>query len=322
MPETKDMYGLPPGIITDVNGLPTLEPLWWAIDEPGMDDLYAKAGGDGGSLQPMIDRLKVYPVNINNKGATLFLAQYILGQDGTTTFNFMDGFPIDVLEILVLIGEYSSLTANVDVVPGAGKPVPPMPTKIFSWPETDHILLNKMYSSQTDGAAGLTTKLFADSLGAEKPKTHWWFGATYAAGQADQRKFPLPGEFVGLGVRLFVDKIWGQQLSNPFIFSGNWADTIFYSSAVVKSVNAPTDDQPYPTYEVQWRGQTVTAVPTDFAVFAVGDRVTVLKSCDATKTEQRYDDEDAKDTASSNFNDLTWTLVPVSFFSDENGIGI
>ena len=314
MTEEFDIYGLPPGILSDINGLPTLEPLWWGTDEPSMDDLYDKAGGDGGSLQPMIDRLKIYPVNINKKGFTLFLAQYKLDQDGTTNVNFMISFPIDVLEMMVLIGQYSSLPSAVDTVPGERKAIPPLPTELFNWPEKDRIVFNKMYVAVQDSAAGLTTKMFAKSLGGgEEPKKHWWFNVLFSSEQADQKKFPVPGEFLALGVRIFIDKIWGKQKSNPFLYSGNWMDTVFYTSAVITEVIDPTDTVPYSTYKVKWHGNDdeITVKPSDFALYKVGDRVTILKDVTATKKSQRWDDDDMK-----TFGD-TWMIVPVTFYGLE-----
>ena len=310
MTEKLDIYGLPPGILSDTTGMPTLEPLWWGADEPGMDDLYDKADG---SLQPMIDLLKIYPVNIEKKGDTLFLAQFKLDKDGTTNINFMISFPIDVLEMMVLIGQYSSLPSTVDTVSGEGKVIPPLPKELFSWPEQDRIVFNKMYAAVQDSTYGLTTKMFADSLGGgQDPKKHWWFNVLFAKEQADQKRFPVPGEFLALGVRIFIDKIWGNQKSNPFIYSGNWFTTIYYDSAVITEVIAPTDTVPYSSYTVTWHGQKITGVrPSDFAEYRVGDRVTILKDITATKTTQRYDDEDMKAFGNG------WVVAPITFYGLE-----
>ena len=323
MTEKTDIYGLPPGILSDTIGLPTLEPLWWGVDEPGMDDLYDKAGRDSeseGSLRKtMIDRLKIYPVNIKTKdNPTLFLAQFKLDQSveqaGTVNINFMISFPIDTLEMMVLIGQYSSLPSTVDAVPGDDKPIPPLPTELFTWPEKDRIVFNKMYVAVQESAYGLTTKMFADSLGGEDPQYHWWFNVLFAKKQADQKKFPVPGEFLSLGVRIFIDKIWGKQKSNPFIYSGNWFATVYYDSAVIIDVIPPTNIKPYSTYTVTWHGleQEITKVkPSDFCEYRVGDRVTILKDVTTDKTVQRWDDDDMKTFGEG------WVIAPITFYGLE-----
>jgi len=298
--------------ISDLQGLPTLEITWWGILEPGMDDVLTKAGE---SLQPMIDRLKIYPVNISKSGQRIFMAQYKVKNNGEVNLNFLSGFPLDVLEMMVLIGEHSTLTDKVEVKPGRAG-IPTTPDNLFEWPEEDRILFNKMVKAEKNDNSGLTAKMFADSLGDEKPEKHWWFNAVFSAAQAEQRKFPVPGEFIGLGVRLFIDRLWDEQLSNPFIFSGCFADTVYYSSGVVKEVIPASDEMPYPTYKVQWRKSVVTAVPSDFAIYTVGDRVSILKSIDTDKTEQTWKDDDVVKFGES------WTIVPISFFDDGNGIGI
>jgi hypothetical protein len=300
--------------ISDPQGLPTLEATWWGFEtEPGMDDILTKAGD---SLQGMIDRLKVHPFN-GKSGERIFLAQYKIKSDGEMNLNFLGGFPLDCIEMMVLVGEYSSLPANVDVKAGDGKPIPPVPTKIFTWPEEDRIVFNKMAQAVRNSSSGLTAKMFADSLGSEAPKSHWWLNALFSSGQADQRKFPVPGEFLGLGVRIMFDKPWGNQKSSPLIYSGNWMDTIYYTSAVVKEVIAPSGDTPYPTYRVQWRKNEVTATPSDFAEYAVGDRVTILKEVDAEKTEQTWEDGDVEE-----FNKDKWVIAPVSFYDNGEGQGL
>jgi len=51
----------------------------------------------------------------------------------------------------------------------------------------------------------------------------------------------------------------------------------------ITEVIEPTDEVPYPTYKVQWRKDEVTATPSDFSEYRVGDRVTILKDVATTK---------------------------------------
>ena len=264
----------------------TLEPTWWVMDrEPEMDDL---AGTSGEVLQKMKDDLKIFPFQDTEKNDRLFLARFEIPKHGESFqfseavfategvvawLDFLAGFPVDCVEMLVLIGEYSTQADKVTVKDGAGKPAAPVPDKFFEWPEKDKVMFN---------LTGIPTKNVAKMLapnleGESKPaKVHWWFRVNLA--DQDSKKWPVPGEFLGLGVRMFPDKPWGKQKSSPFIWSGNWMDTVFLSSAVIKEVNDPTDNVLYSTYTVTWHGQEIKDVrPSDFCEYRVGDRVTVLK---------------------------------------------
>jgi hypothetical protein len=211
-----------------------------------------------------------------------------------------------------MVGEYSTdeklLAEAGSVKPGTGAAAP-MPTKFFQWPEEDKILVN------TTAIVSKDVKWFAKNLsGEQKPERHRWLRINLTAGSEEfPNKYPVPGEFMGLGVRMMPDKPWGKQESSPFLYSGNWMDTVYYTSAVVQGINEPTDEEPYSTYDVKWResgakGSSITVRPSDFAEYKVGDRVTILKDVATTKKTQLWKDEDM-DT----FGD-TWMIAPIGFY--------
>ncbi|CAO0821546.1 hypothetical protein DFAR_2470001 [Desulfarculales bacterium] len=111
---------------------------------------------------------------------------------------------------------------------------------------------------------------------------------------------------------MMPDKPWKQK-SSPFLYAGNWMDTIYYTSAVVTKVNSPTEDTPYPTYEVRWRSETFTAIPTDFAHYHVDDRVTILKDVDTEKKTQLWKDDDML----VDCDKTNWVICPVTFYGLE-----
>jgi hypothetical protein len=303
-----------------VNQIPqklrTLEPTWWILDrEPGMDDLADQAGK---SLEKMADDLKIYPFQDRDGKDRLFLARFEFPkyggefkfseatQEGSQGFiDFLAGFPIDCVEMLVAIGERSTKADQVAVKDGTGKAAAPVPTGefgFFKWPDMTKVLLN-LIAIPTKNVA----KIFAKNLeGEPKPaRVHWWFRVQLVGGT---KKFPVPGEFLGLGVRMMPDKPWGKQKSSPFIWSGNWMDTVYYSSGRITEVIDPTNTVPYPTYKVQWRKDVVTANPSDFAEYKVGDRVTILKDVSTTKKSQLWKDNDMK-----TFGE-TWMIAPIGFY--------
>ena len=283
-----------------------------------MDDL---AEGAEEVLKGMGEDLKIYPFQDTDGKDRLFLARFEFPKYGESfTFpeavfatgdvaawiDFLAGFPIDCCEMLVAIGEYSSTAKNVTVKDGTNKPAASVPDKFFTWPETDKVLFN---------LTGIPTKnvgkMLAPNLeGEPKPaKAHWWFLANLS--DQDKKKWPVPGEFLGLGIRMMPDVPWGKQKSSPFIYSGNWMDTVYLTGGVITAVIDSTDTVPYPTYKVKWRKDEFSVNQSDFALYKVGDRVTILKDVTATKKSQRWDDDDMK-----TFGD-TWMIVPVTFYGLE-----
>lgn len=230
----------------------------------------------------------------------------------TGAIHFLTGFPIDTIEMLVAVGEYSSKAKEgedekVAVQDGGGKCFAPVwdgESKIFEWPDKDKILLNLTAIAEP----GAASKYFSANLPSEPEPTnaHWWLRVGILDGE-----FPVPGEFVGLGVRLMPGEYWGKQLTSPFIYSGNWFDTVYLTGAKVKEVLEPDDTYAFSRYSVQWRKNLVTANPSDFAEYKVGDRVTLLKDVTATKVSQLWKDEDM-----GTYGD-NWMIVPFSFYGIE-----
>ena len=142
----------------------------------------------------------------------------------------------------------------------------------------------------------------------------------YLTGDGDvcegDRKWPIPGEFIGLGVRMLRGLPWGEQKSSPFIYAGNWVDGVFLTSGIIKEIIDPTDTIAYPTYKVAWHNiaDPITLNPSDFAEYKVGDRVTILKDITvAAKTHQSSEDDDVEPDCDKS----KWQIVPITFYGDQ-----
>lgn len=225
--------------------------------------------------------------------------------------HFLAGFPIDTVEMLMLIGEYSS-TKEISkinilkaVCPGQ-QATAPVPKPFFKWPVEEMLLLNK--TALLEYAA----LFFADNLPGEPEPTkpHWWF--RYEMVAKEGQTFPVPGEFLALGVRMMPGEYWGRkQLSSPFIYAGNWMDTVYLTSAVIKEIIDPDDTYPYCRYIVQWRKYEITANPSDFATYEVDDRISVLKDCAIDKKSQLWKDDDQHSWGEN------WMVAPISFYGED-----
>ena len=217
--------------------------------------------------------------------------------------DFLVGFPIAVIELQALVGEISSRPdLKNDLVESVQDPdsiTPAFPKTLFGGYAEDKILMNLMYLSND------YSEFMADDLqGEDKPAgLRWWLRVNLMSDVGGSPQlFPYPGEFVGLAVRLFPDRVSFSQESNPFIFSGCFADTVFFTSGFIKEIIAPTDDQPWPSYRITWRKDPddpnstgeYLLYPTDFTEYKVGDRVVILKNVTTTKTSEQWKDVDLK----------------------------
>ena len=132
---------------------------------------------------------------------------------------------------------------------------------------------------ESDNCEGL-----ADGVNGEREPAnpHWWFRVNCI----DTQKWPYPGEFLGLGNRIFPNLAWSispeDPRYSPFLFSGMFMDTVFITSAHVLDVEESTEG--YCKVKCKWREQEIWAYPTDFAKYEVDDRVTIIKTITTDKT--------------------------------------
>jgi hypothetical protein len=92
----------------------------------------------------------------------------------------------------------------------------------------------------------------------------------------------VPGEFLGILCRPVAcpPHVWWFQESSPFLYAGNWVETGNLTSGVVTVVTLEADREDGGIgnqYNVKVQGCEIIVDATDFLLYAVGDRVAVLK---------------------------------------------
>jgi len=291
---------------------PYLEATWFIFNDPALDFILQEAEG---SLDTMFSELQISPVVINNE-KKLFMACYEFPTYGNDFsfhiadkpdltigwIDFLGGMPFGDIEMLGIIGEYSSTREDIQVKKGNGMPVPPIPYRLFEGFGEDRVLFNQMWIASEN-----VIPLASQVAGVPKPQNpHWWL--RYFITENKEIKWPVPGEFLGLGVRIFPNLPWGSQESNPFLFSGNWMDTVYYSSGRIKEIIEPDVFKDYYRYKIQRRHQTEEITPTDFFNYEEGKRATILKNIGSSKTSQTWEDD-------KNFSQ-DWRLAPISFYEE------
>jgi hypothetical protein len=90
-------------------------------------------------------------------------------------------------------------------------------------------------------------------------------------------KWPLPGEFIGLLAKPWPSHVWWFQETSPFLYSGNWFETNYYTSGIIKEILAPAEGSVGLTYKCVVRGVEVCVSSSDFYGYSVGDRVSILR---------------------------------------------
>jgi len=311
----------------------SLHPTWWLLDDES-DDLNDIMTQAGTSLKDMFDLYKIKPVEFDSQ-QKLFVARFEFPtyqqdlQYPDAKFknvkkcrgwaDFLCGFPsLGAAEMLVIVGEWSSKQDKTDgyveaIEAAADDPSPPFPDDLFTGYRDNRVLSNYLFIGDPNDAGD--RDIFVDGVKGEPEPTglHWWSRINVT----DDNKSPVPGEFLGMAVRQWLDLPWGQQGSSPYLFSGHWMDTVYYTSGKVLAVNSPTDDRAFYTYTVTWRKFTLENVTsTDFNVYAVGDMVTIIKDVATDKASQLWKDDDMKAVPQS--DSTRWMIAPVMFYDIKN----
>ena len=242
--------------------------------------------------------------------------------------DFLVGVPVACIELQALVGEISSrpdvLKQLVESVQDPSMISPAFPKTLFGGYDPGKILMNLLY---LDG--DYSEFMAKDLSGEDKPTgLHWWLRTNLMSDiSGEPQKWPYPGEFLALAVRLMPDRFSDSQESNPFLYSGNFVDTVYFTSGFVKEVIDPTDEHPWPSYRITWRknpddsGSTgeYLLYPTDFTEYQVGDRIIILKDVTTEKTSQQWKDDDMKTMGGEQVGPddpvKSCAVAPLMFFS-------
>lgn len=223
-------------------------------------------------------------------------------------------FPIGqlgVMEIVSIIGESvtesDSFSSELATVIG-GRMMPPVHNKRGLCDGTH--LIERGYVVQDN-----VELMSADFEGQETWSPHRWLRHWIQP----EDTFPVPGEFVSLLAKPELYHVWWFQETYPFLYSGNFFETEYYTSGTVKEVIVPDDESDEETniYKIWIRGYEMWLRPTDFYEYAVGERVAVIKETlilldnwDWTLLES----DKNNNSSSANNPDGDWRIAPITFY--------
>jgi hypothetical protein len=155
-----------------------------------------------------------------------------------------------------------------------------------------------------------------DFIGQESIAPHQWLRHWIRGDDT----WPVPGEFVVMVAKPELYHVWWFQEKYPFLYSGNWFETEFYTSGVVQEIIPPSDGSEELTniYKVWVKCWELYLRSSDFYEYQVDERVAIVKdvkeytgNCNWLKIKA-----DGKDntTSSAATPDSDWRICPISFY--------
>ena len=317
--------------------LPYPESTWWKYDEPDFDILE----NAGESLKDMKEDLGIESIVINRDKERLFEARYefpqyerefkhteavfygkasdeefgeeVVGspEDVIGWIDFMGGVPYGCVEKIGIVGEVvSNVTEEGKDSPtkigveGNNRAVAPLPSrwevnkKFFSKEPLANLIFNKIWLGYKNALP------FTKGLD-NYPKTeHDWWTRINVLDTEEDKSTITPGEIIANALWLFPNLPWGWQRTSPFMFSGNRIETVYYTSAKVLEVIDAT------TYLISYSNKEVEAKSSDYAIYKVGERVTILKGVEHEEDSMTWEDLKEYDTE-------LWSIIPAIFYHKE-----
>jgi hypothetical protein len=143
-----------------------------------------------------------------------------------------------------------------------------------------------------------------------------------------KEKWPVPGEFVGIICKASpVPHCWWFQKSNPFLYAGNWFDTLDLTSGIIVSKTEageethPTTGEACTGYRIKVHGREVDIFSSDYLEYEVGTRVGVCK------IRGDYDEEEMVfnhkyqslqgDPTKGPIISTDYIIIPITFYEEE-----
>jgi len=175
--------------------------------------------------------------------------------------------------------------------------------------------------------------------GVDNPALHQWLRYWIPKDNTEI----VPGELVAILCRPWPLHCWWYQETSPFVYAGNWIETEFYTSGIVKEVQVidedftPEENEVGNRYKVWVKNEEIIVKSTDFYEYEVDERVGLLKTW-RESADAEYDMSMGPANSSSgqetNFNwrhlelldtggNLVeeWVIVPAQFYDNSSNMG-
>lgn len=168
----------------------------------------------------------------------------------------------------------------------------------------------------------------ADFDGFDRHYMHQWLRVYLRSNDT----WPVPGTLVFMMARPSPLHCWWYQRSSPFAYAGNFFETRFWSSGIVKkelSDDERNPDEVGQILEVETCGATLYIRCTDFCHYEAGERVSLMKTQDSVSTsfkwyqvsdakyEEMMDSQTPRPSSMRYVVSETYRVAPVEFYKQE-----
>ncbi len=212
------------------------------------------------------------------------------------------------VEIMTMVGEETGAGVGEATCEDGGVGMfPPTPSVFFVGPGIE-------ISSYTGAKNSIFIQFGVEGFPGEQPSGKGFLNYNWARLYlTNDFTWPTPGEFLGMAIKPMPNKPWYYQLKSPFLYTANWFETEYYSSGIVTTIYDEGDPEGIgstgKTYKIRIKDQSgVLAKSSDFAVYAVGERVALVKQIDSTSQSHKW-------TELGDF-ETSWVIYPITFYED------
>lgn len=132
----------------------------------------------------------------------------------------------------------------------------------------------------------------------------------------------IPGEFFGILVKPITvpPHVWWFQESSPLVYAGNWVETRYLTTGVVTRVileEDRTDSKFGNQYYIKVQGCEIIVEATDFLLYAVDDRVAVIKITSLQLPNNKpytWLDQPTLKEADKSQEKINYIIMPATFY--------
>jgi len=284
-----------------LNSLGDMEPMQAQDTLEGIDSLEAFKDGN------------YYIKKMRYEVATSDFSYQFDTQQATNEYPVYIAIPIGqlgVMEVLSIARSQSGIEieSNEKPVHESGKSLAPLPKELETCYGT-HLIEKGWDMAKDDSTSSFADYPTEDFAGKDSQSPLLWLRYYFHTSETQ----PVPGEFIAILAKPYPFHVWFYQKTSPFLYSGNWFETAFYSSGEITVKTAPSGDEATYTYTVQCKAETIDIMPSDLYEYDVGDRVTILKT--ATIPNANFDWEGIGAYADKKL-DIDWKIIPITFYEE------
>jgi len=311
------------------------KPLLSPETKPTSGNYLSFGGSDGSGSSVSVDTLgaKAYTVKEARYEAMETGGSAVYGspgpKDSSNDYVGYIAFPVGPLGVMwgislatdSSLGNASGSVSQVDYTNGTiqgGELLPPF--ELSRSEVAGEKLMSKGYLVDDDRKVEI---LAPDFENIDNPDLHQWLRYWITEDNTEI----VPGEFVGILCRPWPLHCWWFQETSPFLYSGHWVETEFYTSGVVQEVQVidddftPGDGEVGNRYKIWVKNEEIVVKSSDFLEYEVDERVGLLKTWREGSGDGGFNWQDLELLDTGETLTEEWVVVPADFYNSGSSVG-